>query len=193
MKTFELADLPHLAPDIARRCFAIEPIFYSLFSPNHEENLAGIERLLLDPRTDLGCNRVILEDGKLCGFFSFYDIRKAMSVQISTLKALRKTPSRRTDTRIRVKEFNAGVPPVREPSLYLSKIFVTEQFRGRGLARTMLAELYGLARTEDLHGVSLHVRADNAPALALYASEGFTVIDKSASYLVLLRREQTGA
>ncbi len=185
MRTLPLADVPELAAEVAARCFAIEPVFYSLFSDDRAQNLAAIERLLLDPKTDLGRNRVLVEDGALAGFFSFYDNRRALSVQITTLKQLLRAHGVRPDTRQRVSAFNAQVPRVSGPSLYLSKIFVTGGFRGRGLARRMLAELNGIARAEGLQRISLHVRADNPAALALYRSEGYSVVDDRSQYVVL--------
>lgn len=62
--------------------------------------------------------------------------------------------------------------------LHLTDLGVTEAYRRRGLARALVAELC----REDARVVFLEVRAHNAPALALYASLGFTELDRRARY-----------
>ncbi|MFN8077739.1 MAG: ribosomal protein S18-alanine N-acetyltransferase [Kineosporiaceae bacterium] len=48
--------------------------------------------------------------------------------------------------------------------------------QGRGVGRRLLRELIGLARDGGASALLLEVRADNAPAIALYRSEGFEQI-----------------
>lgn len=58
----------------------------------------------------------------------------------------------------------------------LQRVVVHPARRRRGLARTLLGALLGDART------LLEVSADNEAALRLYASEGFTEIDRRPAY-----------
>jgi ribosomal protein S18 acetylase RimI-like enzyme len=72
-------------------------------------------------------------------------------------------------------------------SLYISSMAVREEFRGRGIARAMLAVID--ARAAAMHGVAevyLHVEDGNHAALALYTGAGFSrpePADAGAAYL----------
>jgi len=55
-------------------------------------------------------------------------------------------------------------------------IAIDDAARGRGLGRALLVTLLTAARERGAREVFLDVRADNAPARALYSSEGFAEI-----------------
>ncbi|WP_432494005.1 ribosomal protein S18-alanine N-acetyltransferase [Kineococcus gypseus] len=61
-------------------------------------------------------------------------------------------------------------------------IGVARGAQGRGLGRRLLRALLTAARDAGATRVLLEVRADNAPAQALYASEGFEVLARRARY-----------
>jgi ribosomal-protein-alanine N-acetyltransferase len=71
---------------------------------------------------------------------------------------------------------------VRPPTADIQTIAVAPEHRGRGLARELLGHLLAAAADGDCSEVLLEVRADNASAIALYASEGFDVIARRGSY-----------
>lgn len=54
-------------------------------------------------------------------------------------------------------------------------LVVSESARGRGVARALLRAAADRARAEGARRITLRVLAHNAPARALYASEGFVV------------------
>lgn len=54
--------------------------------------------------------------------------------------------------------------------------------RGRGVGRALLDALLARARDAGCEVVHLDVRADNAPALGLYTSRGFTELDRRPGY-----------
>ena len=54
-------------------------------------------------------------------------------------------------------------------------MFVTPRARGRGLARRLLAELEGIARDAGQRWMRLFTTDMLPEAMALYASEGYTV------------------
>jgi [ribosomal protein S18]-alanine N-acetyltransferase len=54
--------------------------------------------------------------------------------------------------------------------------------RRRGVARALLAQLYGVAREAQSARVVLEVAADNEIARALYAAEGFTAVGRRPFY-----------
>ena len=71
---------------------------------------------------------------------------------------------------------------VRPPTADIQTIAVSAEHRGRGLARELLGRLLAIADDYACSEVLLEVRADNAPAIALYASEGFEAIARRSSY-----------
>ncbi|MCX5390273.1 GNAT family N-acetyltransferase [Streptomyces sp. NBC_00094] len=54
-------------------------------------------------------------------------------------------------------------------------LVVAESVRGRGVARALLRAATDRARAEGARRITLRVLAHNAPARALYASEGFVI------------------
>ncbi len=79
----------------------------------------------------------------------------------------------------------AGVAQVRfRPGLWwdaddclLEDLFVLATARGHGLGRALVAATVALARARGCRRVELDVNEDNAPALALYRSFGFSAQD----------------
>ena len=55
----------------------------------------------------------------------------------------------------------------------LAGVYVDERWRGRGLARRAIAELTARLLDAGLPAVTLHVRADNIPAIHAYEAAGF--------------------
>lgn len=70
----------------------------------------------------------------------------------------------------------------RPPTADIQTIAVHSARRGRGIARLLLSHLLATAEATGCTEVLLEVAADNAPALALYESEGFEVIARRSSY-----------
>jgi ribosomal protein S18 acetylase RimI-like enzyme len=70
--------------------------------------------------------------------------------------------------------------------MYLARIAIAESYRGTSLASNLLA---GLIETAGDEGVSLHVRADNRRAIALYQRRGFNFVDdEGKDYRIMERR-----
>ena len=67
-------------------------------------------------------------------------------------------------------------------------IGVEEQWRGRGVGRSLLTALFELARAEGFMALSLSVDPGNAPALALYRSLGFEVVGNEDGNPTMLLR-----
>ena len=64
----------------------------------------------------------------------------------------------------------------------IQTIAVDDAHRGQGRGRHMLRALLAVAAERGAREVFLDVRADNAPAIALYASEGFEEIGRRPRY-----------
>ena len=59
---------------------------------------------------------------------------------------------------------------------YITNVAVSPDFRRRGAARRLIAELIARAKEKGLAFVTLEVREINAPAIALYAGAGFVPV-----------------
>ena len=59
---------------------------------------------------------------------------------------------------------------------------VIPEFRGRGIARTILEEIITWATSKGAKSMSLEARLNNDEAIGLYESEGFTTIAKRRNY-----------
>jgi GNAT superfamily N-acetyltransferase len=69
----------------------------------------------------------------------------------------------------------AGLRELEPGVAEIKRMFVTPRARGRGLARRLLADLEGIARDAGQREVRLFTTDMLPEAMALYASEGYTV------------------
>lgn len=70
----------------------------------------------------------------------------------------------------------------RRPTADIQTIAVAPGSRRRGIARSLLCHLLDVADLAGCTETLLEVRADGAPAISLYSSEGFEVISRRANY-----------
>lgn len=70
-----------------------------------------------------------------------------------------------------------------KPTVYIQDVYVTPEYRGRGIGRTLLAQVAAYAQTRDAAFIELNVSADN-PARSLYARSGFTAAPQCLVYLL---------
>jgi ribosomal protein S18 acetylase RimI-like enzyme len=66
-----------------------------------------------------------------------------------------------------------AAPGMTADTCLLFDIYVHEAHRCRGLGRAILEQMLDSLKADGIHTVVLYVRADNAPALALYKKLGF--------------------
>ena len=65
---------------------------------------------------------------------------------------------------------------------YITNVAVSPDFRRRGAARRLIAELIARAKEKGLAFVTLEVRESHAPAIALYAGAGFAPVGKRKNF-----------
>ena len=65
---------------------------------------------------------------------------------------------------------------------YITNVAVSPDFRRRGAARLLIAELIARAKEKGLAFVTLEVRESNAPAIALYTGAGFVPVGKRKNF-----------
>ena len=56
---------------------------------------------------------------------------------------------------------------------HIMNIAVTESYRGKGVAKAIVARMIGSARENGISAITLEVNAANQPAIALYEKMGF--------------------
>ncbi|XOV88611.1 MAG: GNAT family N-acetyltransferase [Pseudomonadota bacterium] len=57
-------------------------------------------------------------------------------------------------------------------------LYVRRQSRGQSIGRLLVTEVINRARAEGFNSLRLDVRRDNAPAISLYESAGFMLLDQ---------------
>jgi len=75
-----------------------------------------------------------------------------------------------------------GIMQVAVGEAHVLNLCVAPQAHGQGLGRLMLQTLLAVARDHGAESVLLEVRPSNAPALALYRSEGFRTVGTRRGY-----------
>jgi ribosomal protein S18 acetylase RimI-like enzyme len=65
-----------------------------------------------------------------------------------------------------------------DESFYINTLAVKEDERGRGIARILLDAVAGIAVERKFNRLSLHAWSDYEPAMAVYRSFGFNVVDE---------------
>lgn len=65
-----------------------------------------------------------------------------------------------------------------EKRLFLSKLYLKKEYRGRGFARQAYTFIQEIARKEGLHSVYLTVNKENYATIAVYERMGFVTVDK---------------
>ena len=64
----------------------------------------------------------------------------------------------------------------------MMNLAVHPDYRQRGIARALIAELIGALKLRGSHCLTLEVRASNAPALSLYHAQGFEQVGLRKNY-----------
>ena len=66
----------------------------------------------------------------------------------------------------------------RGPGIFLEDLFVREQFRGRGIGKTLLSQVARIARQEGRYAIRWEVLDWNQPAIEFYKSLGAKFMDE---------------
>ena len=62
--------------------------------------------------------------------------------------------------------------------MYLSKLYLHKDYRGRGLSKEILAFVKEEAKKEDLHEIFLNVNRANVKSIEIYKRLGFFIADE---------------
>jgi ribosomal protein S18 acetylase RimI-like enzyme len=61
---------------------------------------------------------------------------------------------------------------------YTDDVFVLPAWRGRGIAKMLIAEGLQYAHAQGFRGIRLEVKQSNAPAIAVYRSMGYEIVNE---------------
>jgi ribosomal protein S18 acetylase RimI-like enzyme len=73
-------------------------------------------------------------------------------------------------------------PDKAAPEMFLNELAVDEAFRGRGIGRTLVAELWRIAQSRGCRGMWVLTDDDNAPANRVYSAAGGVRADAERMY-----------
>jgi ribosomal protein S18 acetylase RimI-like enzyme len=156
---------------IARLLYLANPQFYGGLPD--EARIDVLAPLIGTRGTDLEPVRVIEIDGAIAGMWcGLFPAEQSAGRQLKLLALLASRLERTMWTALQQHcasyAGTLSAPP--SGSLYLSRIAVAESARGRGVGRRLVDDFVAAANGA---AVSLHVRADNKPAIQLYQDAGF--------------------
>jgi ribosomal protein S18 acetylase RimI-like enzyme len=135
-----------------------------------------VERWLCRPSSELYIGRVVLvEDAQpVGGFIALPGAELAQCRREDALAVVAATASeRRRALALRLKQGRALFPEVKVDDLYLSRMGVLAEARGRGYGRATVQEFLRQGRQRGFRRFTLDVWAGNAAAVRLYRSVGF--------------------
>jgi ribosomal-protein-alanine N-acetyltransferase len=69
-----------------------------------------------------------------------------------------------------------------ETEVQLNSLVISSEYRGRGIARTLLGQMMAWCRSAGLEWFTLEVKWDNLPALRLYRHFGFVTTARRKGY-----------
>jgi ribosomal protein S18 acetylase RimI-like enzyme len=164
-------------PAAARLLHRSAADMYDRFAGGPGRALELLERSLAEPGNASSADVVWVAelDGSVAAAMAAFPVEEAVARSRAFLRlALRVAPPRRWPTALSLYWAGARAspaPPAR--ALYVDALATSPAFERRGAARALLAEAERQARRRGLAAVALDTTIENAPARALYASEGY--------------------
>ena len=143
--------------------------FYAVVSRDGRAILPALGEQLGAPGFDLSETLVLSDDSALVAGTALGGLAAAQSAALTHL--LRHVPKdARTNFAAEMRRYMQGVEPIEAEGQYVGRVAVAPARRGEGLGRVILSEYLARFAPGSAH---LHVRRDNAPAIALYRALGF--------------------
>jgi len=167
-----LAQRAHLQA-AAALIYASFPEFYGIFGSTPDEISPTIADLLAEPTSEIGISRLLFVDGQFAGISTHLPSRETGRRRLIALRHLLATPGCPPDAQTRAAAFSRGVEPVPAEGLLWTRLTISPNHRGRGLARLMGTALIEEARSEGHPVLYSHVHRDNVASIRMHDSLGF--------------------
>jgi ribosomal protein S18 acetylase RimI-like enzyme len=168
--------------------------YYRLFGLPQAAVEALLVGLLRDPASEFGTAAFLLRNGSLAGFVSAFPSEQMFARRAQVLRALLGAAPDPAVARQRLQGFDGAGRKLPPNSFYLAKLYLAPPLRGSGLADRLLERFVGAGKRLG-RWPCLHVRRENAVALALYRRHGFKGVadpTMSSSAYVLMDTDQPG-
>lgn len=143
-----------------------------------------VSRWMRRPTSELAVRRVTIheQDGEVAGGFlgmAGETVRRCRLADAVALVGETEAPQA-SAARARIAGSARLFPRPANEDFYLSKLWVLPPLRGRGLGRSLMETFLERARHEGFERCRLEVSASNEPAMRLYQSLSFDVINEAA-------------
>ena len=141
----------------------------------HDEARAVLGAWIARESSEIAARRWVVaeEDSVPAGGFAALPAPELDAARRADLLALARLAARDASLMTRISAARDLFAPVDPSDLYLSRIAVAADFRGRGVATFMLEGIARSARERGCSAVRLDVSSDNDAAVSLYKKHGF--------------------
>lgn len=175
----------------ARLVMAADPTYYEVSGVDVAAITEGVERGLGAPRGVCPQGFLAVAEGALLGVLAYLPAADLPRARMTEAQHLMRALSKEGKVAFRdhLRAQGDGFGPVPEESIYLSRIAVEPEARGRGVGRALVTALAAIASGPPAVPCSLHVRRENEGARALYERLGYQIIEEEMArpYLTLVR------
>ena len=181
-------EVERLAPVVARWAYAAGARYEDWRFGGRAAAVAELEHWVRRPGSELAVRRwrVCFDEGRPVGGVSFLPGDDLVRARRADLLALAGRPDAAA-LRERLGAVRLLFAAVAPEDMYLSRIAVEPEHRGRGLGRRLVHEVVKAARSEGCPRIRLDVDAENEAALALYDRLGFALRAEAVSDAAGLR------
>ena len=179
-------DIERNAPVLAPLIRSVLPEYYGLLCPDAAQAEYIIVRQL-KMLSEVNAGFVAIAGDTPVGVICIYPIAEGEIRQMAGL--LRGVPAEMRGAALTALQQHAReIAPLPESGLYVSRLAVAPEWRGRGLGRRLFAAAEEAARAGDHTCVALHVHRANHLARSFYETLGFHSLPAGgAAYLVMQR------
>jgi len=153
--------------------------YYDWFFGGHDLARTILGKWMSRTSSEVSLSKVklLFEDDEHVGGSISLTGTELLNCRKSDMLALMKdmVPDHGLDLSERFAAARALFPRVDSEAYYLSKIWVTPDYRGKGQSREILQEFLASGQAKGFHSFQVDVFAENQPAIRLYQSFGFHV------------------
>jgi ribosomal protein S18 acetylase RimI-like enzyme len=173
---------PARALRLAMLTMSAQPLFYEIFQVERGAMVEAMAAQLAEPGFDAELVFVLRrDDGADLAVITGLPLAALPSAQIASTAALLKqvAAAQRKAVMTRLRAYSAGIEPIDDSGHYVSRVAVAPESRGQGLGRRAMRDYVEQLGAQNAH---LHVRYDNAPAIAVYRSLRYAPRSPDAAY-----------
>lgn len=172
---------------IAELIYDLDIKFYGELGGSREQTIERIKDVLLESNTDLGCGCVARIGDKMVGYFSCFPLNEKNIKNLASMKVIMHSPEYKSRYSLIIsvmKTFQKTIAPIKDNVMYLNKLIVLSEFKGKGISDTIFKKYEAMALECDLETV-FHVESDNLRAINFYKRHGYKFLPSEHSYITV--------